>query len=64
MVFVETMIRKAESLLKSFKEPFKQVHRGAWHICVGATVGSERFLCSVFKEDLDAFEGIWLCLIH
>ena len=39
MVFVETMIRKAESLLKSFKEPFKQVHRGAWHICVGAMVG-------------------------
>ena len=40
MVFVETMIRKAESLLESFKEPFKQVHRGAWHFCVGAKVGS------------------------
>ena len=39
MVFVETMIRKAESLLESFKEPFKQVHRGAWHFCVGAKVG-------------------------
>jgi hypothetical protein len=37
--FVETMIRKAESLLESFKEPFKQVHRGAWHFCVGAKVG-------------------------
>ena len=49
MMFVETMIRKAESfpfafftipLLESFKEPFKQVHRGAWHFCVGAKVGS------------------------
>ena len=39
MVFVETMIRKAESLLESFKEPFKQVHRGEWHFCVGAKVG-------------------------
>ena len=42
MVFVETMIRKAESLLESFKEPFKQVHRGAWHFCVGANVGIQR----------------------
>ena len=25
---------------------------------------AERFLCSVFKEDLVVFEGIWLCLIH
>ena len=58
MVFVETTIRKAESLLKSFKEPFKQVHRGAWHICVGAMVGMQRDFSARYLM------RIWLCLIH
>ena len=55
---VETTERKADSFNK-----VNVVHRGAWHCCVGAKEDAENFLCSVFIEDLVAFEGIRFCLI-